>query len=381
MHLVFDELGRHRDLDGGDQRVDELVARGGTLHVDRLLGEALGEAVAQLGDRVELARHLGEVVVGVGQLALLDGGDAHRDLGLVAGVVAADERRAERGVLTGGERVDGLVDALQQLARSDLVRHALGAVDLGAVDRGDEVQLDEVARLRGAVDGHERAEAAAQTVELGVDGRVVGRDGLDLDGDVLQLGQVELGTDVDLDLDLEVAGEVLLVRPLDDLGGGTPDGAHLVRGDGLAEEAVEALADGVLDDGATADTLVDDRGGHLALAEAGDLDVLRDVLVRVGDRGLELIGGDRDVQLHPGRAELLDGGGDHACSFSSGSAAPRRVRGLGSGSVGPVVGATGFEPAASRSQSGRSTKLSYAPGAHASERRITAVVSLADATL
>ncbi|GAD32999.1 hypothetical protein MTS1_00343 [Microbacterium sp. TS-1] len=30
---------------------------------------------------------------------------------------------------------------------------------------------------------------------------------------------------------------------------------------------------------------------------------------------------------------------------------------------GAVVGATGFEPAASRSQSGRSTKLSYAPGA------------------
>ena len=29
---------------------------------------------------------------------------------------------------------------------------------------------------------------------------------------------------------------------------------------------------------------------------------------------------------------------------------------------GAVVGATGFEPAASRSQSGRSTKLSYAPG-------------------
>src|SRR3954469_21910787 len=30
--------------------------------------------------------------------------------------------------------------------------------------------------------------------------------------------------------------------------------------------------------------------------------------------------------------------------------------------MGPYVGATGFEPAASRSQSGRSTKLSYAPG-------------------
>ena len=37
-------------------------------------------------------------------------------------------------------------------------------------------------------------------------------------------------------------------------------------------------------------------------------------------------------------------------------------------SVGRDVGATGFEPAASRSQSGRSTKLSYAPGGFARTR-------------
>jgi hypothetical protein len=128
-------------------------------------------------------------------------------------VVAADERAAERRVLTGGERLDGLVDALEQLARADLVRHALGAVDLGAVDRGDEVQLDEVALGRGTVDGHERAEAAAQAVELGVDGGVVGLDGVDLDGDAVEGRQIELGTHVHLDLDLEVTGEVLVARP------------------------------------------------------------------------------------------------------------------------------------------------------------------------
>jgi hypothetical protein len=37
------------------------------------------------------------------------------------------------------------------------------------------------------------------------------------------------------------------------------------------------------------------------------------------------------------------------------------IRLLGMKGEGAMVGATGFEPAASRSQSGRSTKLSYAP--------------------
>ena len=326
VHLVLDELRGHGDVDRGDERLDQLVAGGSSLHEHRLLGDALGEAVAQLRDRVELAGHLREVVVGVGQLALLDGGDVHRDLGLLAGVVAADELRAEGRVLAGSQRLDGLVDTLEELARADLVGHAFGAVDLGAVDRGDEVELDEVALGSGTVDRHERAEASAQAVQLGIHSGGVGLDRLDLDGHAGELGEVELGTHVDLDLDLEVAGEVLVARPVDDLGRRTADGADLVSRDGLAVEAVQTLADGVLDDGAATDALVDDRGGHLALAEAGDLDVLRDVLVRVRDRRLELVGGDRDVELDPGRAELLDGAGDHACSFSSCSVARGRVR-------------------------------------------------------
>jgi hypothetical protein len=43
-------------------------------------------------------------------------------------------------------------------------------------------------------------------------------------------------------------------------------------------------------------------------------------------------------------------------------AAARLKSGVSVREMGPYVGATGFEPAASRSQSGRSTKLSYAPG-------------------
>lgn len=252
-------------------------------------------------------------------------------------MVAAEELRAERGVLTGGQRLDGLVDALEQLARANFVRDALSAVDLGAVDRGDEVELDEVALRGGAVDRDERAEAGAQAVELGVDGRVVCGRGIHLDGDAVVGGNLEHRDDVDLDLDLEVAREVLLVGPLDDLGRRTADDAHPACDDGLAVEAVEALADGVLDDGAATDALVDDGGGDLALAEAGDLHVLRDVLIGVSDARLELVGGDRDVELHPRGAERLDGAGDHAfVLLVSGRAHASPGSGLGLG--GPCRG-------------------------------------------
>ena len=281
-----------------------------------LLHDALAEALAQLGQGVELARDLREVVVRLGQLALLDGLDDHRDLGVFAGVVAADEGRAEVRLLARGQRVDRLVDALEQLAGADFVRHALGAVDLGAVDRGDQVELDEVTGGRGAVDGHERAEAGAQSVELLVDRSLVDLDRVDLDSGALEGRKIELGPYVDLDLDEQVAGEVLLVRPFLHVGARLAENPQLVRLDGLAVERVETLADGVLDHGRATDALVDDRRGNLALAESGDLHVLRDVLVRVSDARLELIGRDRDVQLHPGRGELLDGAVDHACSFS-----------------------------------------------------------------
>ena len=378
--LVLDQLLGHGDVGEFDELLDELVARGGTLREHGLLRHSLGQALAQLGDGVELAGHLREVIVGLGELALLHGGDGHGDLGLFTGVIAADQLRAERGLLARGERVDGLIDAFEQLARADLVRHALRAVDLGAVDRRHEVELDEVAGGGGTVDGHERAEAGAEVLELGVERGLVGLDGVDLDGDGVIGGQFELGAHVDLDGHLQVAREVLLVGPLDDLGRRTAHDAHLVGVHGLAVELVQALADGVLEDCTAADPLVDDGRRHLALAEAGDLHVLRDVLVSVRDARLELLGGDRDVQLHPGGAQRLDGAGDHSCcllkSRAHARALVRSVLGLGG-----RVGATGFEPAASRSQSGRSTKLSYAPGAHAGERRKTAVVSLADNAL
>ena len=129
-------------------------------------------------------------------------------------------------------------------------------------------RLDEVAGRGRAVDRDERAEAAAQAVELLVDLVVVDLDGVDRELEAVVVGQLDLGAHVDLDREQQVAREVLLVRPLDDVGLGAAEGAQLVLGDRLAVEPVEALVDGVLEHGGLADALVDDGRRHLALAEA-----------------------------------------------------------------------------------------------------------------
>src|SRR5690606_9692029 len=123
------------------------------------------------------------------------------------GVVATDQRGAEGGLLTRGEGLDGVVDALEQLAGADLVGDALGAVDLSAVDRGDEVELDEVTLRGGAVDRDQRAEAGAQVVKLRVERGVVGLDSVHGQRDALEGGDLDLGADVHLDVDEQVAAE------------------------------------------------------------------------------------------------------------------------------------------------------------------------------
>ena len=102
--------------------------------------------------------------------------------------------------------------------------------------------------------------------------------------------------------------EKSFVGPLDDVGLGAAEGRISVSSTACAVEAVQALVDGVLEDRFAADALVDDGRRHLALAEAGDVDLLGDVAVGVRDAGLQVVGGDRDVELDARGAELLDRG-------------------------------------------------------------------------
>src|SRR5690606_34583060 len=288
------------------ERLEELVARGHGLVRGLDARDLLAQVGVELLERVELGRELGEVVVRLGQVALLDGRRRDGDGRLLARVLAAGERRGERRRLVGREAGERLVEALEHVARADLVADAGDRVDLLAVDLGLEVEHDEVALGGRAVHAHEGAEALAQRVEALRDVLVGDLGRLDRDAQRVERGQRDLGADLDLggEDQLALAG---LRRDLGDLDLGLAERAQALLAGGLAVEAREAVVDGVLDDGAPADALVDHARRDLALAEAGDVHLLRDVLVGVLDARLELVVLHLDGQLDLGGVQGLDG--------------------------------------------------------------------------
>ncbi len=362
--LVLDQLLGHGDLELLEELLEQGVA--GERHAVAL-GVLLGldlEVLLELVDGVELGGHLGELVVGLGQLAHLHGLRGDLDLRLLARAVAAGELRDEGGGLLGGQADERLVEALEHVALADAVGDALDGLDLLVVDGGDHVEGDEVAVLGRAVHAHEGAEALAQLVQAHLDGVGVDLGLLDLDLVGGEVGQLDLGADVLLDGEEQVAllGAVQ-ARHLGDLDLGAADGLELRLGRGLLVEVGQGVVDGLLHDRGAAEALLDELGGDLALAEAGDLHLIGDLRGGRLDGGLELVEGHLDGELHPGGAELLGLGlhwsglpvDGHRMDDSGGAPELARRR------PGGGVGVTGFEPATSRSQSGCSTKLSYTP--------------------
>src|SRR6185503_14036512 len=188
------------------------------------------------------------------------------------------------------QTLHGVVDAVQQLARADGVGDAAGDAVLKdlAVDLGLEVDGHDVAVLGGALDRGGRRETLAELLHRLVDVLVRDLDGVDLDldgGEVL--GELEGGTDVDL------GGEVqrLAVLQLRDVDLGLAEDVDLGLVDRLGVELRKSVVDGLLQHGATAEALVDDPGGNLALAEALHRDLLVDLLVRRVEAVLELLEG------------------------------------------------------------------------------------------
>ena len=308
---VGQDLVLHQLLGDGDlELLEELLEQGvaGQRHAVALgVGRGLLlEVVLELVDGVELGGHLGELVVGLGQLAHLDGLRGDLDLRLLTGAVAAGELRGEGGGLLGGEAGERLVEALEHVALADLVGDALDGLDLLIVDGRDHVEGDEVAVLGGAVHAHEGAEALAQLGQAHLDGVLVDLGLLDLDLVGGEVGQGDLGAHILLDGEDEVA--LLLAvqaRNLGDLDLGAADGLELHLGGGLLVEVGQGVVDGLLQDRGAAEALLDELGGDLALAEAGDLHLIGDLLGGRLDGGLELVEGHLDGELHPGGAELL----------------------------------------------------------------------------
>ncbi len=312
LHLGLDQRLGQRNLDRLEQLGQDLVAGLGALL--ELLGALglRGHVGAQLVHRVELRRQLGELVVQLGELALLDGQDRDGDLGVLAGAVATREGGGERLGLVGLDADQLVVHALEHVAGADLVGDARDRVDLLAVDARRQVDRHEVAGPGGAVDAHEAAEALLQLRQVGVDVLVGHLDVVDVHGDAREVRHLDRGADVHL------SGEGQLLAVLEgDLGDvdlGLRERLEAGLVDGLAVELRERLVDGLLQDGALADALVDDAGGDLAATETGNLHLLADGLVRRVDARLELLEGDLDGQLDPGRAEVLDGTLHCGCS-------------------------------------------------------------------
>ena len=227
------------------------------------------------------------------------------DLDVLADQVAADELGGEGLLVAGGHAGEGLVEAVEHAAAADLVGHAghLGALDDLAVLGGLEVDDHEVAVGGGALDVDQGGEPLAQRLHLLLDVLVGQLDVVDLGLEAVVGGQRDLGLDVDLGGELE--GLVVLELGDLDLGlGERLEGVLLQRLDVLLREHV---VDRLVEDRAAADLAVDHGRRDLAAAEAGDVDLLGDLLVRRVEARLELLEGHLDGQLGPGRAQGLDG--------------------------------------------------------------------------
>src|SRR5215207_1785960 len=162
LDLGGDDALRQRDVRGVDERVEDLVAGLGDLLHALDLAEPGAQVFRELVEGVELAGELRELVVRLGELALLDRRDDRRDLGVLARVLPRHELGGERGRLAGREAAHGLVEAVDQPALAHLVGEAGGGGLLHglAVDGRRQVEQHEVVVARGPLDAGQGAEAA-----------------------------------------------------------------------------------------------------------------------------------------------------------------------------------------------------------------------------
>src|SRR5882757_243580 len=305
LDLVLEQLLRDGYVDQLDQRVEHPLLGLGGLVVRLHLREPLAAVLAQFLQSVELGGELGEVVVQGGQFALLDVGDGDLDGGLAAGRGAALEVGGEGRVGALLQAGDGLVDAFEELARADGVADAGGDAVLQhlTADAGLQVDHDHVALGGGALDRGGGGEAVAQLLQRLVDVLVRDLDGVH---DDLDAGEVR---DLDARADVHLGGELQFVAvvELGDVHVGLAENVQLTLVDRIRVELRQRVVDGLFEDRATAEPLVDDARRDLALAEARHRDLLVDLLVRRVEAGLELLEGHLDSESNPGRVQSLDG--------------------------------------------------------------------------
>ena len=219
-------------------------------------------------------------------------------------MLAGDQLGGEGGLLAGLHAGQGVVQTLDEGVVADLVGQALGGglVHGLAVNGGGQVDGDEVALLDLAVNGLQGAEASLQVLQLALDGLVIGLDGVDLNGDVGEVWDLNLRTDVDLGGE----GDGLAVLQLGDVDLRLAESLDVVLLDGLAVTGRQHFVDHLVKNHAAAETGLDDLRRDLALAEARDADLLAQGGIRLVELRLELVEGYLDGDLGAGSAELFN---------------------------------------------------------------------------
>ena len=167
MHRLVDlrlhDRLRQRHLHLLEQRLDGRVADLFRLLYPLEPAHLVAEARLQLVNGVEFACQLGEFVVQFRQLAFLD--RVHRDghLRALASVLTGGQRGGEHPALPRRKSDNRVVEALDELTRTHLVRHAFcrRVGNRFAVNRGRHVDRDDIALLRGPFHRSQRAEAGA----------------------------------------------------------------------------------------------------------------------------------------------------------------------------------------------------------------------------
>ena len=174
--LVDQGIGQIDDDDATEGLADRAAVEAVDLALDALAEHAL-DVCSKLGEGIELGDPPGKLVVQRRELALLDGSQAQiegrgRTRERRGGVVLG-ERDLDRGLFPRPHPDDRLLHLREDPASAELDVVALGdrAGQIAAVGRATaEVELDEVARLGGAIgDGNEWRSLPAELLELALD--------------------------------------------------------------------------------------------------------------------------------------------------------------------------------------------------------------------
>ena len=170
---------------------------------------------------------------------------------------------------------------------------SLAAVEGLAVHKALEVEDQGIAHFRSAVHGGDTGVALGHAVQLGIN-LLVGDVDLSLGNlQALVLAQGHFG--IQSGFDGQNDGAVLFLVQVND--GGHAHGVQLLLHNGLLIDLGEQLIDGVLKEHLSAVHTLDDLAGGLALAEAGDGDVLAVLQIGLVEAVLKGILGNRNYDF------------------------------------------------------------------------------------